>query len=99
MVLENWVSKYRYAEANGFAGIRITWNPFWLQSKEEWAWFGCYERKVEEAIRSERVLALCTYPTERCSNDHMVQILSNHGSTLLNGNNEWKRLELRRRTD
>jgi len=99
MVLENWVSKSRYAEANGFAGIRITGSPFWLQSKEEWAWFGGYERKVEAAIRSERVLALCTYPTERCSDDHMVRILSNHGSTLLNGNNEWQRLELRRETD
>jgi len=98
MVLENWVSKARYAEANGFAGVRIAGNPFWLQSKEEWAQFGCYERNVEAAIRSERVLALCMYPTERCSNDHMIRILSNHGSTLLNGTNEWQRLELRRRT-
>jgi len=97
-VLENWISKARDAEANGFAGIRITGNPFWLQSKEEWAQFGCYERNVEVAIRAERILALCTYPLERCSDDHMVQILANHGSTLLNGNNEWQRLELRHRT-
>ena len=97
-VLENWISKARYAEANGFAGIRITGNPFWLHSEEEWAQFGCYEREVEAAIRSERILALCTYPIERCSQDHMGQILANHGSTLLNGYNEWQRLELRRRT-
>lgn len=95
VVLENCVSKARYAEANGFAGIRITGNPFWLQSKEQWAQFGCFERNVEASIKSECILALCTYPTERCSNDHMVRILSNHGSTLLNGNNEWQRLELR----
>jgi hypothetical protein len=99
MVQENWVSKARDAEAKGFAGIRITGNPFCLQSESERAQFGCYERKLEAAIRSERVLALCTYPTERCSNDHMVQILANHGSTLLNGNSEWQRLELRRQAD
>ena len=46
-----------------------------------------------------RPVALCTYPIERCSHDHMVQIFSNHGSTLLNRNSEWQRLELRRRTD
>ena len=94
LVLENWVSKARYAEANGFAGIRITGNPFWLQSGEEWAQFGCYERNFEAAIRSERILALCTYPIGRCSHDHMLQIFSNHGSALLNRNSEWQRLEL-----
>ena len=94
-MVENWVSKARYAEAKGFAGICITGNPFWLQSEEEWAQFGCYKQKVEAAIRSERVLALCTYPIERCSHDHMLQIFSNHGSTLLNRNSEWQRLELR----
>lgn len=98
MVLENWITRARYAEAQGFAGIRITGNPFWLQSEEEWAQFGCYEHKVEAAITSERVLALCTYPIHRCSEDHMVQIFSTHGSTLLNRNNDWQRLELRPRT-
>ena len=95
MVVENCVSKARSAEAKGFAAFRITGNPFWLQSEEEWAQFGCYEQKVEAAIRSERVLNLCTYPIERCSHDHMFQILSNHGSTLLNRNSEWQHLEIR----
>jgi hypothetical protein len=95
-VLENWISKARYAEANDCAGIRITGNAFWLQSEEEWAQFGCYEKKVEAAIRSERILALCTYPIERCSHDQAFHSLSNHGSTLLRRNNEWQRLELRR---
>jgi hypothetical protein len=99
MVLENWLSKARYAEAKGFAGIRITANPFWLQSEEEWAQFGCCERKVEAAIESEPILVLCTYPIERCSHDHMAQIFSNHGSILLKRNSEWQRLEVRRRTD
>jgi len=96
MLLEGWVSKARDAEAKGFAGIRITGNPFWLHSEEEWAQFGSYEKKVELTIQSERMLALCTYPIERCSHEHMLQILSNHGSTLLNMNGEWQRLLLSR---
>lgn len=99
LILQNWMARARYAEANGFAGIRITGNPFWLQSGEDWAQFGCYERKIEAAIRSEHVLALCTYPTERCSDDHMMQIFSNHGSLLLNRNNQWNRLTLRSPTN
>jgi hypothetical protein len=97
MVLENWISKARYNEANGFAGTRITGNPFWLHSEEEWTQFGCYEQQIEAAIRSERVLTLCTYPIERCSHEHMLQILSNHGSTILKTNSEWQRTEIQPR--
>ena len=96
-VLKNWGARARYAEAQSFDGIRITGNPFWLHSEEEWAQFGSYEKKVEESIKSERLLALCTYPTDRCSHEHMLQILSNHGSTLIMKRlGEWQRMELRR---
>ena len=99
IVLHGWASKARYAEAKGFAGMRVTGNPFWLCSEEEWTQFGAYEKKVESAIQSERMLALCTYPVEQYPHVHMAQTLSTHGSTLLNTTSEWRRLELCRPTE
>jgi hypothetical protein len=94
IVLQGWISKAHDAEAKGFAGLRLTGNPFWLRSEEEWSQFISYEKKVEAAIQFERMIALCTYPLERYPHEHMYRTLSAHGSTLLNMRTEWRRLEL-----
>lgn len=93
-VLQGWAAKARDAESKGFAGMRITGNPFWLRSQEERNEFSSYEKTVEAAIQSERMLALCTYPLEPDSPVHVSQTLSTHGSALLNVGGEWRRLEL-----
>lgn len=94
IVLDNWVSKARYIEARGFAGIRITGNPLWLQSEKDWAKFGAYEQTVHHAIRNERVIALCTYPMNICESKSMLNTLSAHSSTLLPRGDQWQRLVL-----
>lgn len=94
IVLDNWVSKARYLEARGFAGIRVTGNPLWLQSEEDWTKFGAYEQTVHEAIRNERVIALCTYPMNICESRSMLNTLSAHGSALVPRGDRWERLVL-----
>ena len=94
IVLDNWVSKARYVEARGFDGIRITGNPLWLQSEEDWAKFGTYEQTVHQAIRNERVIALCTYPMNICESKSMLHTLSAHSSTLLPRGDRYQRLLL-----
>lgn len=91
IVLNNWVSKAHHAEAKGFAGIRITGNPLWLKSEEDWAEFGSYEKSVHQAIRTERVIALCTYPMNICDTKSMLNTLSVHGSVLLADGDIWQR--------
>ena len=94
MVLHNWVSKARFAEAEGFAGIRITGNPFWLRTEQEWSQFGKYENAVTNAIRAEHVIALCTYPGHICQPDDVHRVLSAHRSLLFAQNDQWHRLGL-----
>lgn len=96
MVLHNWVSKARHAEAKGFAGIRITGNPFWLRTEEDWSQFGQYENAVMDAIRDEHVIALCTYPGHTCQSNHVYRVLSTHRSTLFAQNHQWQHLALTR---
>lgn len=59
-----WVGKARHTEKKGPDGIRITGNPVWLRSAEDWTKFGHYERTVQNRIKNERVIALCTYPVD-----------------------------------
>ena len=99
IVIDNWMSKARHTEAKGFAGIRITGNPLWLKSESEWEQFVSYEKTVHEAIRTERVLALCTYSLAICENRHMLDTLAAHGSTLISQGSQWQRLVLSSRHD
>ena len=94
IVLRSWLSKAEHAQAKGFAGLRITGNPFWLRSEQDWEQFGTYEQAVTQSISNQRVLALCTYPKEICQNNNVRQVLSSHGSTLIGYNEYWQRYDL-----
>jgi MEDS: MEthanogen/methylotroph, DcmR Sensory domain len=91
VVLDNWLSKARHAQARGFAGVRITGNPFWLGCEQDWEEFGAYEQAVTHRICHERVLALCTYPIKICKITHVMQTLSFHRSALIPHNEIWQR--------
>jgi len=94
IVLRSWLSKAEHAQAKGFAGLRITGNPFWLRSEQDWEQFGAYEQAVTQSISNQRVLALCTYPKEICQNNNVRQVLSSHRSTLIGYNECWQRYDL-----
>jgi len=98
IVLYNWLSKAKHAQGRGFAGVRITGNPFWLGCEEDWEEFGAYEQAVTQSIGNERVLALCTYPIEICKITHIMQTLSLHGSALNARNDDWQRHAAARHT-
>ena len=90
IVLHNWLSKAKHAQARGFAGVRITGNPFWLGSEQDWEQFGAYEQAVTQSISNQRVLALCTYPREICKIHNVLQVLSSHRSALTAYNEYWQ---------
>ena len=51
--------------------------------KEEWSSFVDYESGVDRAIRSHRIIALCSYPLECYRPDEIVDIVSNHQGILI----------------
>jgi hypothetical protein len=91
LVLSHWVSKARHAQAKGFEGLRITGNPFWLTSDQDWEQSGAYEQAFTQTISNQPVLALCTYPGVICESNHIVQVLSSHRSTLIADTDRWQR--------
>ena len=93
-VLENWAVKAAHAETQGFAGLRITGNPVWLDNENDWRSFRAFEELVHQRIRNERAIALCTYPLALCEGEHIMQTLETHSSALTLVNGRWRQLEL-----
>jgi hypothetical protein len=81
-VIRAWQEKAALAARSGFEGIRITGNPAWLHTAAQWTEFGAYEREVHEAIRHQRILALCTYPLHHCDPERMQQVMLQHSHAI-----------------
>ncbi|HET8669805.1 MAG TPA: MEDS domain-containing protein [Candidatus Saccharimonadales bacterium] len=93
----NWAARGRAAEANGFVGARTTGNPFWLESEEDWHQFLMYEQAVHQAIETQRVISLCTYPAAICSAKDMIGTFASHHAILTYQGDTWQCLDVRRR--
>jgi len=56
-VLQGWVDKTEQALAQGYEGLRLTGNTFWLE-KEDWAGFTEYEAAVDAVIGNYKMKAI-----------------------------------------
>ena len=65
-VLNGWVEKLNQALNNGYDGLRLTENTFWLE-KKDWSDFANYEEKLDSIIGNYQIMALCTYSLDRCN--------------------------------
>jgi len=77
-VLNGWVEKFNQALDNGYDGLRLTGNTFWLE-KEDWNDFVDYEEKVDRVLSNYQMIALCTYSLDRCK-----QLKSSMWSSTIN---------------
>ena len=91
-VLQAWIDKLETALERGFQGLRLTGNTFWLE-KENWQDFNRYEAEVDRALCTRRILALCTYPIEKCGIREILDVSANHQLTLVREGKRWEVLQ------
>src|SRR5712664_2933393 len=60
-VTSGWNAKLGQALVRGYAGIRLSGNTAWLETKH-WDDFCEYERQINESINGQPMSILCTYP-------------------------------------
>ncbi|WP_447980494.1 MEDS domain-containing protein [Candidatus Nitrospira bockiana] len=82
-VLTRWVERSRQALDRGYAGLRVTGDPFWLKTEQEWTDFLQYEEAVERAIGSHRIVALCTYGLRQCGPKELFGIAKTHSASFM----------------
>ena len=97
-VLNGWVEKLKKALANGYDGLRLTGNTFWLE-KEDWNDFVNYEKDVDRVISDYQMIALCTYNLDRCNATEIIDVVINHQFALIQKQGKWERIESSKRKE
>jgi PAS domain S-box-containing protein len=91
-VLQGWLKKLAAARARGYDGLRLSGNTFWLEASL-WDDFTQYEEKVNESLGNDRIIALCTYSSEKCSLPEILDVVANHQFALIKSKGEWEVIE------
>ena len=91
-VLQGWVEKERQALGLGFDGIRVSGNMSWLQ-RDQWRAFAEYEVDIEKVIGKHRMIALCSYPLDKCVPSDVIDVLKNHNFNVYRYEGKWEIIE------
>ncbi|MBN1360132.1 MAG: MEDS domain-containing protein [Sedimentisphaerales bacterium] len=94
-VLDGWVSRLDGALKQGFAGLRLTGNTFWIEDKD-WQAFKDYEAAVDSVLGNYRMLAMCTYSLEKCGVREIMDVVENHEFALALSQGQWQVVERKR---
>ncbi len=97
-VLNGWVEKLNHALANGYTGLRLTGNTFWLE-KKDWNDFVDYEEEVDRVLGNYQIIALCTYCLDKCSATEIIDVVTNHQFALIKREGEWEQIESPKRKE
>jgi hypothetical protein len=83
------------AESDGFEGVRITGDAFWVLGKNEWTDFTQYEATINSMIREEKVIALCTYPALAVTANEISHIAKHHHAAFMSRAESVEAIEFR----
>lgn len=97
-VLNGWVEKLNRALADGYDGLRLSGNTFWLE-KKDWSSFVDYEEEIDSIIGNYSMVALCTYSLEKCSATEIIDVVINHQFALIKKEEKWTQIESSRRKE
>lgn len=90
--LQGWVEREQKALRDGYRGLRLTGNTYWLE-REDWDSFMSYERLVNGTFRHHRIIALCSYCFERCTSRDALDVISHHEFSLARHGERWQVVE------
>ena len=91
-VLKGWVEKLDNALENGYDGLRLSGNTFWLE-KKDWKDFVGYEEEIDRVLGNYRMITLCTYSLDRCNSTEIIDVVSNHQFALIKKEGDWQQIE------
>ncbi|MGE5474861.1 MAG: MEDS domain-containing protein [Ignavibacteriales bacterium] len=95
-VLKGWVKKINQALANGYDGLRLTGNTFWLE-KKDWNDFIDYEEKIDRVLGNYNIISLCSYSLDRCNSTEIIDVVTNHQFAVIKREGKWEQIESSKR--
>lgn len=88
--LAMWMEKHDEALSRGFAGLRVSGNPYWIDNKKDWDDFACYEAEINNVIGGTKLLVLCTYSLQQCGVVEIMDVVKNHEFALARSHGTWQ---------
>lgn len=88
--LRMWMEKHNQALSSGFAGMRVSGNPYWIDNKKDWDDFASYEAEINNVIGGTRLLVLCTYSLKKCGVPEILDVVKNHEFALVMNQGTWQ---------
>lgn len=88
-VLRGWVDKLNAALKQGYEGLRLTGNTFWLE-RADWDDFTRYEETIDSVIGQYPMMAICTYSLQKCSVLEILDVVTNHQFALIKRSGQWQ---------
>jgi hypothetical protein len=88
--LNMWMEKHDGALSKGFAGLRVSGNPYWIDNKKDWDDFAAYEAEINNVIGGTKLLVLCTYSLKKCGVSEILDVVKNHEFALAMNQGVWQ---------
>ena len=77
IVINGWYQKLNNSLNNGFDGMRVSGNEAWLE-RDVWKNFLDYERNLNNSLKDQRMIVLCTYPLDKCDAQAVFDVSQVH---------------------
>jgi signal transduction histidine kinase len=90
--LRGWVEREERARADGFAGLRLTGNTYWVE-RSDWNGFVDYEARVSQTFKGRNIIGLCSYCLDRCKPHDILDVVANHQFALTRRGGDWHVIE------
>jgi signal transduction histidine kinase len=90
--LRGWVDREQQALSQGYQGLRLTGNTYWVE-RTDWAGFVDYESRVTSTFSGHRIIGLCSYCLSRCQPHDILDVVANHQFALTRRSGDWQLLE------
>jgi PAS domain S-box-containing protein len=91
VVLNGWIDRLNQALAGGYEGLRVAGSlPL---GKEGWKKAVDYEEEVKEVIGRYPMMAICSYPIDKCGASEVIDVAVNHRYILVKKNAIWELIE------
>jgi DNA-binding CsgD family transcriptional regulator len=88
-VTGGWHEKLDAALANGFAGMRVSGNAFWLETpyRDD---FLAYEQELDQSLAGREMLVLCSYPLLASQAADLLDVAHAHQLTAARRSGQWE---------
>jgi len=90
--VEQWLARANAAVGEGYRGLRLTGNTFWLEC-DAFDEFADYEEKVNRHFSSQPIIALCSYCLGRCRPTDVIEVVRNHQFAISRRRGAWEVIE------